>query len=455
MGTLLRYLTTAEGCDLIIICERQFFFIHKAVIAAHSPVLSRDTSKSAFFGGEAYTLNAVSADVFRKVLTFMYTGDIPDSFRNALAASDQRPLNEKFPVTDAFLVTVQGKPATVSLSNGSLTTVDTITNADKWAKSMAKQALNKDPYDTLPCQHPDEVFAELNVYIVAKQLEIQSLKGVCVQKIIAWFERELHVGLSLSEDFRISAGLFFRLCATHLLVVEQESALRSVLEKCNPSLWEVMMSVRNQWQKELKDQRDELQKSKDQVSAFKTDLDRQKNASRDLDKAYQSRMEALEKSRVLADGRTKAAQAMARQLDELTPSLQQDLLKEQANAVRLKENIQKENNPPKSEPAAPKLQKKIEDLMVLVKSKEQALEQSKAANNKIKEELRDEKGELWVESTKMKDAFTRFKRYINREGECPCCRKRYNIRIEHERYTSIGFACAYCSYRSMFRGEDD
>ncbi|OQU95440.1 BTB/POZ domain-containing protein [Cladophialophora immunda] len=452
MGTLLRYLTTAEGCDLIIICEGQFFFVHKAVIAAHSPVLSRDATKSAFYGGETYILNAVCADVFHKVLTFMYTGDIPDSCRNALAASDQRPLNEKFPLTDAFLVTVQGKPATVSLSNGSLTTVDTITNANKWAKFMAKQALNKDPYDTLPCQHPDEVFAELN--------------GVCVQKIIAWFERELHVGLSLSEDFRISAGYilrtyedftqpFFRLCATHLPVVEQESALTSVLEKCNPSLWEVMMSVRKQWQKELKDQRDELQKSKDQVSALKTDLDKQKNASRDLDKAYQSRMEALEKSRVLADGRTKAAQAMARQLDELTRSLQQDLLKEQANAVRLKENIQKENKLPKSEPAAPKLQKKIEDLRVLVKSKEQALEQSKAANNKIKEELRDEKEELWVESTKMKDAFTRFKRYINREGECPCCRKRYNIRIEHERYTSIGFACAYCSYRSMFRGEDD
>ncbi|KIY00592.1 uncharacterized protein Z520_03255 [Fonsecaea multimorphosa CBS 102226] len=506
MSALLHYLTTGEGCDVIIICRGQFFFVHKAIIATHSPMLERDACKSSFLDDEAYTLDAVSPDVFRKVLTFMYTGNIPESCQSALAASAQRPLHERFPLTDAFLVTTKGRSTTVSLPDGSEETVDTMTNADKWTALLAKQASIKDPYDFLPCQKSDDIFPELNVYLAAKQLEMGSLKSITMQKILAWFEKELHAGYPLSDAFHVWAGFilkayedfiqpFFKICTRHLPVVEKDSALASLLEEHNPSLWEVMMSIRTQWQKELVDQRDELQKSQERVSRLQTDVDKQKAASIDLEKAYKSRMEALEKSLDLANGRTRAAQAMAQQLDNLTRSLQQDLLKEKANAIRLKENnAQKENQAPKHDPAAPKLQKKIEelkevvrnketaleqskaanskikeelrdenedlqdeieDLTAMVKSKEQALEQSKAANNKIKDDLRYEKEELRKELSKMKDAFAGLKWHVNQVGECRGCRRRYNIRIIHEqRHASMGIACVYCPCDEVWRGED-
>ncbi|OAG43939.1 hypothetical protein AYO21_01791 [Fonsecaea monophora] len=469
MGTLLHYLTTGTGCDLIIICRGEFFFVHESVIAAHSPVLERDACKSTFLGGEAYILDAVSPDVFRKVLTFMYRGDIPESFQSTLAASTQFPLGEKFPSTDAFLVTIQGKPTTVNLLDGSTKTMDTITNTDKWAILMAKQALIRDPYDIRPCINSDEIFPELNVYLVAKQLEIGPLKDVSVQKIITWFEKELRTGCPLSEDFHVWAGYifrayddfiqpFFRICALHIPVVEKDTSLVSLLGKCNSSLWEGMLSVRAQWQKDLVNKREELQKTKDQCLVLKVDAEKQKAAFRDQETVYKSKMEELRKSLALADERTRAAQATAQQLDKLTRSLQQDLLKEKASAVQLKEtntkNTKKEKQPAKSDPATSKLQKQIGDLKEMVKSKEQALKESKAANNKVKAALRSEKEALHIEYAKVKDAFTGFKRWINDTPKCPSCQREHNIRIEHQRYTSIGVTCAHCPFRTMWYGAD-
>lgn len=45
MATLLRYLTTGEGSDLVLICNGEIFLVHKTVVAANSPALktiSRD-----------------------------------------------------------------------------------------------------------------------------------------------------------------------------------------------------------------------------------------------------------------------------------------------------------------------------------------------------------------------------------------------------------------------------
>ncbi|EXJ69017.1 uncharacterized protein A1O5_07952 [Cladophialophora psammophila CBS 110553] len=416
MGALLRYLTTTEGCDLVIISRGEFFFVHKAIIAAHCPVLEEDACKSTFLDGEAYTLDAISPDVLRKVLTFMYTGDIPETFQSSLAASAKLPLNEKFPATDAFLVTltVNAKPTTVNLNDGSSKAVDTMTNSDKWAILMAKQALMKDPYDTLPCKNSDEVFLELNIYLVAKQLEINPLKKIAMQKIVAWFENELGAGLPLSEDFHAWAGCilrayedftkpFFGLCAAHLPVVEKDSALTSLLEKCNPNFWEMMMCVRTQWKNELTEQRHELQKSKEQIVDLKTITKQQMAAAADLEKAYQTKTEFLGKSLSLAEGRREAAQTMVQQLENLTRSLQDDLLKEKAHTLRLKENnAQKQKKLQTNDPSVQKLQKEVEDLKRLVINKEQALEQSKAANHKVKQELRQERDRLRTEFAKFK-----------------------------------------------------
>ncbi|KIW81082.1 hypothetical protein Z517_04105 [Fonsecaea pedrosoi CBS 271.37] len=448
MGTLLHYLITGTGCDLIIICRGEFFLVHKSVIAAHSPVLERDACKSTFLDGEAYILDAVSPDVFRKVLTFMYRDDIPESFQSTLAASTQFPLGEKFPSTDAFLVTIRGKPVTVNLLGGSTKTMDTITNADKWAILMAKQALIKDTYDVCPSTRN------------------WTPKGHLRAKIITWFEKELRTGCPLSEDFHVWAGYilrayddfiqpFFRICALHIPVVEKDTSLVTLLRQCNSSLWEGMLSVRAQWQKDLVNKREELQKTRDQCLVLKVDAEKQKAASRDQEKLHKSKMEELQKSLALADGRTRAAQAMAQRLDKLTCSLQQDLLKEKASGVQLKEtNTKKENQPAKSDPVTSKLRKQIGDLNKMVKNKEQALKESKATNNKVKAALRSEKEALRIEYAKVKDAFTGFKRWINDTPKCPSCQREHNIRIEHQRYTSIGVACAHCPFRTMWYGAD-
>lgn len=50
MGTLLQYLATGKGVDLILICNGEFFFVHKTVLAANSPILKKDACCSTVSG---------------------------------------------------------------------------------------------------------------------------------------------------------------------------------------------------------------------------------------------------------------------------------------------------------------------------------------------------------------------------------------------------------------------
>jgi hypothetical protein len=92
-------------------------------------------------------LSDSTPDVLGKVLTFMYRGDIPESYRKSLVSNPSAhfPLNQEFPLTDKFLTTVKGKPAPVELNDGTTTITDTVTNKEKWAIMLKKQAELKIP----------------------------------------------------------------------------------------------------------------------------------------------------------------------------------------------------------------------------------------------------------------------------------------------------------------------
>src|SRR6201996_7268833 len=280
-------------------------------------------------------LNDLSPATLGKILTFMYHGDIPESYRRSLEsnASTHLPLNQKFPATDKFLTTVKGKPTTISLNDGSTRTTGTVTNKEKWAIMLGKQAALKEPYDIVACKDYGEVIFEIDLYAVAEKLEVLALKEVAMNKVSAWFEVGLQAGLPLSNEFRTCAIYVLRghhdfaqsfvgLSAKHFSVIEKDSALASLIEELHPISWNAMKSVRRQWSTELEQYREDLEKSKEQVSTLISRLGQEKVMSGDFEKALESQTETLSKSLACAQGRADAAEMRVARLENLNTSLQ-------------------------------------------------------------------------------------------------------------------------------------
>lgn len=244
-----------------------------------------------------------------KVMAFMYRGDIPDSYRKSLEddPSIRLPLSQRFPTTDNFLTTLLGEPKTISLSDGTTVTTDVVTNEEKWAILLKKQAALIQPYNTSTCNDYAEVIAEVDVYAAADKLEIPALKDVAMNKVNDWLELELQAGSPLSNDFRACAiyvlrehkdfaASFIALCARYLLVVEEDAALKSLLEAQHPLPWNAMISVRLQWAKEVRHQRKELDLSQRQVYTLKNHINQQEKATKDVDEDLQSEVKKLSES---------------------------------------------------------------------------------------------------------------------------------------------------------------
>ncbi|EXJ58076.1 hypothetical protein A1O7_05500 [Cladophialophora yegresii CBS 114405] len=461
MGTLLRYLTTGEGSDLILICNGEFFFVHRTIIAASSRFLRADACASMLFDGEAIMVNDVSPAALGKVLTFVYHGDIPDSYRKTLESNafSHLPLHQKFPITDKFLTTVKGKPITVDLNDGTTRTTDTVTNKQKWAIMLAKQAALKDPYDMEACRGYAEVISEVDLYFAAEKLEIPALKGVAMGKVSAWFEAELQAGLPLSCDFctcatyvlrehREFAKSFIGVCAKYLPVVEKDSALVALIEELHPMTWNAMMSVRQEWAARLRETIQDLEKSKEQLSALETRNLQQKSEAEDSKKLLKSQVETLSRYLASAKGRADTAEATVRQLESSQVSLKQELLDEKASVLKWEgaNKAMQKYKPQKVDRSLQKLTEKVEDLERAVASKEEALQQSRSANRKIKDDLRYENEGLRAEIDEMKNAFNLFLAFVNYEHDCPRCGCEWNLRIGDNHYTSISIGCKRCDF---------
>jgi hypothetical protein len=411
-------------------------------------------------------LNDVSPAALGKILAFIYN-DIPESYRKSIAsnASAHLPLHQKFPITDKFLTTVKGKPVIVNLNDGTSKTTDSVTNKEKWAIMLGKQAALKDPYDTVACNDYAEVISEVDLYVAAEKLEILALKEIAMRKVLAWFEVELQTGLPLSGDFRTCAVFVLRehkefaksfigVCARHLPVVEEDSALVSLIEELHPMTWSAMMSVRHQWTSQLEETLLDREKIRDQLSALKTDNLHQKSMSEDREKVLMSQVEIWKRYLELAESRAAALQTTADQLENLNKSLHQELLDEKNSVAKMKSanRALQENKSKRSDSMLQKLSQKVDDLERAVVSKEQALEQSRSANQRIKDDLRDANESLQAEIGMIKNAFDHFIGFVNYEPDCPRCRREWNLRIGHNRYTSIRVRCRCCDFQKWWDG---
>ncbi|OCT51036.1 hypothetical protein CLCR_08647 [Cladophialophora carrionii] len=412
-------------------------------------------------------VNDVSPAALGKTLTFIYHGDIPESYRKSLVSNtfSHLPLYQKFPITDKFLTTVRGKPMTVDLIDGTTRTTDTVTNKQKWAIMLSNQAALKDPYDMETCRDYAEVISEVDLYFAAEKLEIPALKGIAMDKVSAWFEVELQAGFPFSCDFRTCAiyvlrehrefaKLFIGVCAKYLPVVMNDSALVSLIEELHPMTWNAMMSVQHQWAARLGEAIQDLEKSKEHVSALETRHLQQKSASENFEKILESKVETLSRSLASAEARVDTAEATVRRLEDLQVSLQQQLLAEKVSVLKM-EDANKAVQKYKSQSVKPALQKlaeKVEDLERAVACKDQALQQSRSANQKIKDDLRYENEGLRAEIGMMKNAFDLCKSFVNYEHDCPRCRRGWNIRIGHDQYTSISIGCKCCDFKKWYDG---
>ncbi|KIW66322.1 hypothetical protein PV04_05658 [Phialophora macrospora] len=467
MGSLSRYLTTGEGSDLILICNGEFFFVHRTIIAASSRVLMEAACGSVLFGGEAHILNDVSPTALGKILTFIYHGDIPEFYQKSLASdvSAHLPLYQKFLITNKFLTTVKGKPITVNLNDGTTKTTDTVTNKEKWAIMLGKQAALKDPYNMVACKDHAEVISEVDLYVAAEKLEILSLKEIAMRKVSARFEIEIQAGLPLSDDFRTCAiyvlrehkefaKSFIGTCAKYLPVVQQDSTLVSLIAELHPMTWNAMMSVRHQWTTQLEETLLDREKVREQLSALETRNIQQKSASEEFEKVLISQVETLSRSLASAESRADTTRTMATQLENLNKSLHQALLDEKDSVLKMKRanRALEENKSQKRDASLQKLTKKVEDLERALICKEQALEQSRSANQKIKDGLRDANESLQVDIGMIKNAFDHFIRFVNYEHDCPRCRREWNLRIGHDRYTSIRIGCRCCDFKKWYDG---
>lgn len=329
---------------------------------------------------------------------------------------------------------------------------------------LNKQAAMTDPFDMVACKDYAEVMFEMDLYNAAEKLGILALKEVAINKASNWFEAEMQTELPLSTDLQTCAiyvlrehgefaKAFIGICAKYLPIIEKDQKLASSIEELHPLAWSAMMAVRSQWTEEVKQYRDDLEKSKKHISTLKTSIKDRQTRPGQSESEVKERIESMTRSLALAEGRADAANLMIEQLDNLTRSLQQELLVQKSSALKLRDSNRalKSQNSPKPDASSHQLAKKVEELERALQTKETALEQSRASNNQIKTELREENEDLRDDLERMKLAVTRVVSYINQS--CPHCRRAPNTRVKREDFAEYSITCHKCTHYKAFDGE--
>ncbi len=359
-------------------------------------------------GGEAHILCDISAPVFGKALSFLYRED--DAVNECLATWRQEEtaagpspndLDKMFPNIGQFLADVKVKPAASGQGGGHA--AKTTSTQEKWAALMKKQKLIlKEAYATRgPSESPAMVTADLEVFDAARKLAIKPLQANVVEKVSAWFEKELQTGLPLSPDLHSLSDLalrknpafvnsFITLCAKYFPSVEQDDRITALLMELDPRSWELLCTVRSQWKIQCT-QQDMTHKTI--VAAHEKEVDW-------LQDRHKSTLGVMNESLTTAQMDLKAAQAKAERYEMFSKSLQEQLLATRASTHLLrKENKATETNaPPK------KLfptQAEVEVLKAQLKNSQDALQRAtKPANQALRTQTQPSPGHGELDSLK-------------------------------------------------------
>ncbi|KAJ9606988.1 hypothetical protein H2200_008999 [Cladophialophora chaetospira] len=425
-----------------------------------------------------------------KVLGFMYSGDFSESCRRALASSAFTPIPpaQKFPYFDQQLLPLWKDPKSIQSDNGNKILAAEVTNEKKWATILEYQTTLAVPYGLAPCKDNNEVLSEVDVYGAAKKLQIPDVQRDSMKKALAWFEVELEAGGLPFENFRAAASYmlrehddfvppFIRLCAKHVPIVEKDKDLVSIIKENDPFAWEITMTIRDQWAAEVNQQHMESEQSKNLLFDLEYRQSQEQKESQAREMVLKAQVETISNSLVAADTKVDTATRTIAQLESRNRTLQQESLAEKALTLQLKESNRelkeanrqlkeahrklKEANHAlerdktnRSDYEIQKLVAKVEDLQWAVANKETALEQSRAANQKIKDELKDENYELRAEVGKLKKVFNKVMQFINTSIYCPGCNKWWAPRLGHKKHTSVSVGCKICGYKGWFYGTD-
>ncbi|EXJ90532.1 hypothetical protein A1O1_03635 [Capronia coronata CBS 617.96] len=456
MVGLRELLTTAEGCDLIIVCQGEFFFVHKAVIGPQSTVLKTETSNSQFLNGEAYIVADISAMVFRKVLTFLYRGDTSDFPPLHQTAFKCVPptleyFANTFPNTDKFLTTVVGKPVPKSSVSIPSAGPDMIGNRDKWAVLIGKQRVMGNLYEEKTCTNLAEVSKEMDIFAAAQQLDMAALKELAMKKVFAWFEKELRLGTPLSEELNKVAELvlrkeksfvkpFFRLYAKFFPTVGMNLTFSRLMRELDRDTFDMLAELHSQWTTE----RSRLDEALEQTTRKAADLEVEVNllkAQKASSETQQKDLENLKEALKISQAKEIVSATKAELFENLNKTLQMDLL-----MTRVSNLHSNENHPPRADPR-PKKDTATEDAEKLkrqITDTQQALQQHKAGHKKVKNDLKREKQLLKEQLDDLKDAFKMFMDDVNKSGRCAGCKRQWNFTIDQDHYDSIKIACKLC-----------
>ncbi|KAJ4512214.1 hypothetical protein HRR83_006186 [Exophiala dermatitidis] len=471
MGTLGNLLSTAEGCNFVLICEGEFFFVHKSVLAAQSTVLKEATCNSDFLLGEAYVTVDIPPPVFRKVLCFLYRGDISDFPGLAHLTGSQRVsppvqyFHRTFPVTNTFLKTVIGKPAPNPSKDSSLPPRDLISIDQKWSILVGKQCTVKDLYDENVCSNPAAISQEMDVYAAADKLHISTLKELSMKKALGWFAKELQAGLPLSDDLRKIADFvlrsqrafvkpFFCIYAKFLPTLGMNPFFAKLMEELDPDSFEMCSKIHSQFMAERNQFDKALEQSKQQIALLEGDVTLLKAENESAAKTLGAKTESLRAALSAAQAGQIAAEAKADLLGNLNKGLQTDLLISKVEVQRAKEKIKPE---PKLDVQVIKdntaKDKEIEKLKQEIATAREKLKFQRTAHDKFKKGLKIDKNEKEQLSQELSDLQTNLDALINdinNSGHCHGCRRQWNMKLDQDRYPAIRLRCKLCRKDSWY-----
>jgi predicted nucleic acid-binding Zn-ribbon protein len=328
--------------------------------------------------------------------------------QEATAHASSTDLDKRFPNIDKFLTTVKVNLASGPGDHTSLAAPEAVSHKQKWAVLIAKQKSLEEPYNSLPCDNPAMVMAELEVFSAAKKLAIESLQATVVEKVSAWFEKELQRGSPLSSDLHSLSdsalhkdpafvSSFVALCADYLPLVEQDRRITSLLMELDPYSWKLLCCVRSQWKTQCDIQESMIKQNKEQIQTCETQLATSSKEVALRQYRHETTLNLVNENLATTEMDLKAAQAKAERHEKLSRSLQEELLSMRTSSLQLG----KENHPPEANtPGASPRWEEVKSLKERLASSQEALRQAKAAHEAFKTQVQESSGQGEVKRLK-------------------------------------------------------
>ncbi|KAK6376323.1 hypothetical protein LTS17_006918 [Exophiala oligosperma] len=213
-----RLLQTGDYSDFILTVEGREFKIHRNIVCSQSPMLHRlcNGSSEEEHGGRG-TLAEENADIFEKVLEYLYTGEYDLSTENLEPIVDQ---------DNEVLVDYEGMPE-----------VDTTEPAKNKMETLRRQS--------------EQLMVHTEVYLLAKYLDISELIQLATNKFIATVKENFRADAFVEPFSRVfehgadgDSGLraqILLLCLENSQHNAQDTELAKLLLHHEPITWKMLL----------------------------------------------------------------------------------------------------------------------------------------------------------------------------------------------------------------------